>query len=467
MYIAIVIGVSKYSNPKDNLPGSKNDAESINQILRKTEKFTDVLYINNEENSATTKELITNFISAHKGKNITEFFFYYSGHGEFSNDEFYYVLSDFDSKKRNQTSLQNKEIDDLIKTLNPSIVIKVIDACQSGTFYIKEIGVLNKYFYDSQRSFQKCYFLNSSLNSQSSFADQKISFFTASFISAIKEHKSKEIRYKDIIDVISDEFSGNQDQTPLFVIQADLTEKFCLINDELKAYVSTIIETEGASQEEESKSLTLADLIKIDAQDYIDKEGVITALNKIKKEFEGFNLNKNLEELYSIHIEFLHEHEGIIKLNTIKKWLDDNEHDYFVTSVYEDKYDDIIGPYESLVGFDLHIEELPFVAVSIELKAKYPNILSYHSNIVYFISKKSIRFFYFTTNYVDKNWDLKELNTKSIKWFTTEHRIGVESEILKGVKHILNTIQNQIEKDLEEKFKPDEDTNPEDDDLPF
>src|SRR5258706_2638330 len=132
MNIAIIIGVSIYSNSNNNLPGCKNDADAINQILKKSDKYDDILYINNNETSAKTKELLSNYILDSKGNVINELLFYYSGHGEFGNDEFYYVLSDFDSKKKNQTSLQNSEIDDLIRTLSPELVIKVIDACQSG-----------------------------------------------------------------------------------------------------------------------------------------------------------------------------------------------------------------------------------------------------------------------------------------------------------------------------------------------
>src|SRR5258708_5577999 len=119
MNIAIIIGVSTYTHSSNNLPGCKNDANAILQILKKTDKYDDILYINNNEHSAETKELLSNFILKNKGAVINEVFFYYSGHGEFSNDEFYYVLSDFDPKKKNQTSLQNSEVDDLIRTLSP------------------------------------------------------------------------------------------------------------------------------------------------------------------------------------------------------------------------------------------------------------------------------------------------------------------------------------------------------------
>jgi len=74
MNIALVIGVSKYSNP-NSLPASKNDAETITAILKKTGKYDDILSLYNDENSAQTKTAITNFISLHKENTIDEFFF--------------------------------------------------------------------------------------------------------------------------------------------------------------------------------------------------------------------------------------------------------------------------------------------------------------------------------------------------------------------------------------------------------
>jgi hypothetical protein len=123
MNIAIILAVSNYTNAANYLPASKKDGEVIHAILTETKKYDKILTINNSESSARTKELLSNLFVECKGIKIDELFFYYSGHGEFSNDEFYYLLSDFDHKKKNQTSLQNNEIDDLIRTLNPQIVI--------------------------------------------------------------------------------------------------------------------------------------------------------------------------------------------------------------------------------------------------------------------------------------------------------------------------------------------------------
>lgn len=467
MNIAIVVGVSKYSDAKDNLPGSKNDAEAVNLILQKTDKFDKILYINNEENSAQTKELITNAILECKDNTIDELFFYYSGHGEFVKDEFFYVLSDFEIKKRKQTSLQNSEIDDLIRTLRPKLVIKVIDACQSGTSYIKESGIVNKYFNDSSKEFKNCYFFSSSLNSQSSYADEQISYFTLSFINALHEHKSNEIRYKDIMDFISDEFDGNSDQTPHFVIQAELTEKFCKINSDLKEYITNLVLRPNSEETKDSdgKSLSLTELVKLNAREYTNKQGAIAAVNKIKDIVTSFKLSDTLNELYNLKVEFSDDYSSISKLETIDNWLSDKGQDFFVSSIYESSWNEFMNsPQDIIVGFDLKLD-VPYKAIIITLNSKYPNIYSYNISIIYFLSKKLITFFYYSTNYIEKNWDDRVLNIKDIKWFTSDENIGDIEEVENEIVEIFETIQGKIEDQISDKFQPDDDNS--EDDLPF
>ena len=95
MNAAVIIGVSKYLIPGNDLPACKNDAKSIYEIVRQSEKYSEILYINDDQNSSETKRLLTNFVSGLRGKTVEEIFFYYSGHGEFFKDEFYYILTDF------------------------------------------------------------------------------------------------------------------------------------------------------------------------------------------------------------------------------------------------------------------------------------------------------------------------------------------------------------------------------------
>ncbi|MBO9703690.1 MAG: caspase family protein [Sporocytophaga sp.] len=454
--IAIIIGVSKYTDKSNDLPGCKNDAKAIYQILNKTEKFGNILYINNEEGSANTKELLTNFIAGNKGKEIDEVFFYYSGHGEFINDEFYFLLSDFDPKKRNQTSLQNKEMDDFIRTLNPNLFVKVIDACHSGTAYIKEANVLAKYLDESKKGFRKCYFLNSSLSHQYSYQNNFISDFTHSFICALRDFKSNEIRYKDIIDVIADYFSESLEQTPFFIIQADLTERFCSFTKELKDYLDTIagspqkIPTENTME----KSVSLLELVKLDAKNYIDKKGAFEMLELIQNDYNAFQLPGDLDKLFNTKVEFLESYQSIPVKKAITKWLEKNTDPYFVEVVSEENYD-----YDGNLYWDLEIVskvDIPYKGISIDLIGLFPNIECYNCQVIFFLSRRAIRFFYFVSTYLEENWDNKKLDLTQIKWITIETKFEGNNPVLKTIQNINKDLISKVENDLKEKFNIEE-----------
>lgn len=466
MNIAIVIGVSEYSDPQNNLPGCKTDAEVIYTILNKTNKYDDILYLNELLSSAKTKEKLTDFISINKANKIDELVFYYTGHGEFTDDEFYYLLSDYTLDRKKQTTLQNEEIDNLIKTLKPELVIKIIDACQSGKTYIKEAGAVSKYFQRTQERFNRCYFLNSSLNNQSSYQSDLISDFSLSFVNAIKEHNTDEIRYKDIIDYISDEFSGNTSQTPFFIIQADYTEKFCLINNDLKAYLSTLDLSEQLAPVNIGED-SIVEKIKKQANSYYSKEQAIQLVDEIKEEVGKFQCDENLNQLYDLAITFSDTYNNIIHKDTIAKWLEENQHEYFAKSVYTEqrKYEPARGllaltaPISAYnendyikvrSGFELEVV-VPYKTIIFNLNTKYPNIDSYTCRIVHLLSKRQICFFYFITNLVEKNWDERVFNIKT-EWFFSEFPINDKAKIIEGLKTIFDKLQNRVNKDLEEKF---------------
>ena len=405
-----------------------------------------------------------------RSKQIDELFFYFTGHGEFFNDEFYYLLSDFDTTKRKQTTLQNEEIDILIKTLKPNLVVKVIDACQSGKSYIKEYNVINKYFEKTSNKFNNCYFLNSSLFDQYSYQTKKISDFTLSFIQSIKKHQSKEIRYKDIIDYISDEFATNTDQTPFFVIQANLTEKFCQISPSLKEHLDSL-DFEKKIIQEKKENLSLIEKIKKEATNYCTKEQAIVVIENLQAKLESFKLSGDLNELFDLEILFYEDYSPIIKENTIGNWLENNDHEYFANSSYKsvrkDRNTNPFGGINNIAilgslttandeselikdGFDLEIE-VPYKTIVFNLNSKFPNVESYTARIIYLISKRQIGLFYFTTNFVEKNWEEKRMNSE-IEWFFTEVKITDEKEIFESIKNIFLKLEKTVNEDIKESF---------------
>ena len=470
MNLAIVISVSEYIDTRNNLPGCKKDADCINSILNKTGKFDEILFINEKLSSGKVKEKFTAFISEHKSKKIGELFFYYTGHGEFQNDEFYYLLSDYNQDKKNQTTLQNEEVDSLFRTLNPELIIKVIDACQSGKAYIKEAGAITKYFQKTINRFDRCYFLNSSLKDQSSFQTDEISDFTLSFINSIKEHDTSEIRYKDIMDFISDSFEKNTSQTPFFVVQADYTEKFCVISTALKEYLNTLDTSSIKETGNKAVEISLLEKIKKQASEYFTKEQAIATINELKEKLSKNKLPDELNEIYDLAISFQENYDGIVNKNAIGKWLDDNPHEYFAKSSHtrerKDRHTNILGGLQAVSflsrigddteyewvrnGFELEVD-VPFKTIIFTLNSKFPNIESYTARVVYLLSKKQIRFFYFITNFETKNWDEGKLNTK-IEWLTSEYPLKDKEKIIEGLNKIFAQLHVKVKKEIEEKF---------------
>lgn len=451
MNVAIILTVSEYLKPENNLPASKKDGDIIYTLLEGTSKYENILFLNKNEKSSLIKEKLSNFFIQNKINEIDELFFYYSGHGEFSNDEFYYLLSDYDYKKKNQTTLQNNEIDDLIKTLSPNLVVKVIDACQSGTTYIKEQDVISKYFNESKKSFNKCYFLNSSLSNQYSYQDDNLSFFTHSFIQSIKEHPSNEIRYKDVIDFILDDFHDNNIQTPFFVLQAELTEKFCSISDDLRKNISEIILTKNSILNKTETPKSIYEIVKEDSENYATKEGAINSIDFCKSKFDNLILDTEINNLFELNILFIENQNTITGVKTIGRWLKENKNDFFAKPYYTEVYDDdgndrlIIDGYTQLI-------DIPYNAISIEIKSKFPNIKSYQSNIALLVSKKQLTFFYNILDYKEIDWDNKELITENLKWTYANSKITQNDSIQNRINTLWSFVNDKIKTDINIQF---------------
>lgn len=224
--LAILIGVADYKYINKLSPCDR-DVELISSILDFSEKYQEILLLNNSPFGATAKDQIAEFIRQHQEDDINEIFIYYTGHGTRIRDDFLYLFADFDEHKLEQTSLRNSEFDAMLKSLQPKLTVKVIDACQAGTEYIKSNQELQMIFdKSSKESFNKAYFLFSSSSAESSIALQDFSVFTKSFAKSLLGFENQNVRYRDIMAYISDDITVKKHQTPLFIQQADNTEVF-------------------------------------------------------------------------------------------------------------------------------------------------------------------------------------------------------------------------------------------------
>ena len=127
-----------------------------------------------------------------------------------------------------------------MKSLNPTLTVKVVDACFAGTEYIKSSYNISNIFDKSlqEKNFEKVYFLFSSTRNETSIAFRDISLFTKSFVTAVFSFEKSSIRYQDLVNFITDDLSSPKvNQNPYFVTQANQTEIFISqLQMELKKY---------------------------------------------------------------------------------------------------------------------------------------------------------------------------------------------------------------------------------------
>lgn len=473
MRIAILIGISKYQN-YDNLPGCENDIKAIEDVLKTSKEFNEIKVYPNSVNSDVLKEDLSKFFSDLKGKDVSEVFFYFSGHGNFFNNEFYYILSDFDETKRRQTSLQNLEIDTMIKSVNPKMVSKVVDACQSGISYIKgNNNIVEKYYSKTTESFEKCYFLHSSMSNQYSYQNDELSDFTRSFLNSLQTSTKPLIRYKDIIDYISDEFERSAEQTPFFVTQADHTEPFLTISEDVKSVLAKYIKKSSRndrSSEEKVNYTSYLEKIRKDAEIYSSKEETDKLLQKIKDIIEKTPLVSELSELYSLKPTFEYYLDSLPNRQIVGRWLQENKHDFFAKPEHESTpyEEEVLNPFGGiasllgqtkkitkyknvLVGFEQSLE-LQYTYLIIDFIPIYPNLSQYGLILTFLISKKEIKFFYSLTDYTDTDWTNKKINL-GFKWQSADFLIKESKKIEKFIEDILNDNQIFILTTVKKKFE--------------
>ena len=488
MNLAILIGVSEYYT-LDSLPSCKNDVQLMEKLIESSSKYEDSLILHTDTTSEHVKEEISKFIKKYKGEDdIDEVFFYFSGHGNFENEEFYYALSDFKAHSLNQTTLKNTDIDTYIRSLNPTLTVKVVDACQSGVRYVKQTKdfVLSKVMEEAKETFNDCFFMFSSSSEQSSFANENISFFTESFIKAILEHSGSNVRYNRICDYISDDFGQrNTDQNPFFIIQGDLTYEFLQTNENIKGDIQRLLEKIGVSSEEGDKGTvderSIIDIIRGEAQYYCKNiEEVESIFDKMETWYKDFELNGIIGSLYDISFDFnnnpLNRYPNI---NNVAKSLVAKEKEYFIDIKYlersyrvkkkrsiSDSFLAIQGQtikdeYETVKkvepGYLELTENVPFNNVEITLspKEEFPNIPKMNFISIFVFSKVNVDIFYSLNVLLEKEWFTYELG--DVDWLFVTSKLKDEQElkvVIDNLKEQFFSFANaEITKRFREKFE--------------
>lgn len=432
--IALVLGVTDYIDSDDHLPACQKDVDIVEKVLRLGGHFNEIIVIPSD-NAQVLKAKLAETIQRFQNDDVQDLFFYFTGHGEFRGEEFNYLLRDYSQQRSAATSLSNSELDGMLKSLLPKLTVKVVDACYSGMPYIKDGSSFDDYI-KSSNTFSNCYFFFSSQSDQRSYADEDISDFTYEFAKAIASSTSSSVRYKDIIDSISDAFAAESKQRPLFVSQADYTEIFgnysSVARDEISAQiVRTEIDDSGINNSpvtlidsEPAKPSTLLALVEADSQRYVTLDEARSLVLALKTALELSPPPSELDGIYDIIPAWFDDYDSVPNSRALGEWVKANkDQEYFAaptmgTETYE--VDLSLGALmrisgvepktvtrtRSIIsGLESSVEGLPFLAYRLILQPKHPNLIQYAAWFTFLISKTQIQIFLCFIEYDEVSWD--------------------------------------------------------------
>lgn len=259
--LAILVGNTDY-RALTKLECCAADIAAMKELLEATEKYDTIELIEN----ADANELKSRIRSAvDKTKSPAELFFYFTGHGHSYEEEFFYCATNFESSRPNETGLSTTELHTLLRLANADVVVKVADACNSGTHLIKsDIGLTQQ----NKQGFKNLIQISSCLDSQSSLTGHPLSLFTEKFYNAALSKIEGVVHYMDVIAALRDQFIDSDGQTPFFIQQGTGREEFVddahkldKVREMIMQRVAAVATLAGPEAQPPTKPLTLSELL--------------------------------------------------------------------------------------------------------------------------------------------------------------------------------------------------------------
>ena len=260
--VAILVGNTEYQS-LGNLSCCHDDLVAMKELLDATEKFPNKIELIENSDADTLKSQLRTIVDTNSP--IGELFFYFSGHGCLHKNEFYCCATNFDQKRSYETGISNNELHTILKLANPELVVKVIDACNSGTLLVKSDG---EFIFNREPQFKNFIQISSYLESQSSLTGKPLSPFTEKFRSGALRKKQGPVYYIDIVNSLKDEFLLNNDQIPFFVSQGTGREQFVddakrmdALRKKLAAETDSSVQSEGGNVQTQTTTPSLQSLL--------------------------------------------------------------------------------------------------------------------------------------------------------------------------------------------------------------
>lgn len=469
MNIAILIGISKY-RANAPLPACSKDVKEMHRLLSSTKKYDDIFCISSNTEAASVKDSLRSFFARYRDPGqVQEALVYFSGHGMYHNDALF-CCSDFDPNRPASTSLSNSELDDLLRCVAPDVAVKVLDACQSGSPYIKDAAPgFEKALRESRLKAFFC--MASSRTDQSSYATRECSLFTARFIDAALSRPAGRTLYRDIQAALADSFVANPDQTPYFVSQGSGLEVFANVTPEMLSLRSLREAAQASTKAEDTAADAIAQEVSRMDSFYLSQEEAYQAIERARASLEETPLSLNrVSQFYEKSTSFEGGLNGLPGANTIAVFARDQgwEKKYFVRiswrSVVVEVPRNPIGGALGRVGDPELVrrtikrpsrlkatQALPFEVAEVSLEPKgHPSLRSFKLYIGLAHSLTELVVLSATARSLETGWTERAIDASQLKWRHRNHlwkNVAADPELV--WREPLGQVEETIEAYLE------------------
>ena len=493
--VAIVVGVSNYDN-LNKLAACESDYQLMLGILQNTGRYADILSLKNPHQANLSHDLAKK-IDEWKDIDINEVLFYYSGHGLIDDDgDFRYLPFNYHASSLRSSSLSNSELDNLLRRLRSNLVVKIVDACNSGMSYIKSAASSDWGNSNEGAIFQNAYFFYSSHKNEISQVSSPCSHFTSAFAQCLLGKIDSPALYIDLQREIADLKSFPSNQRPYFANQGKMTEVFCDVTPDIASLIRTSLAIcEPATQDLPGQSLSALenDTSQIEAGSgtslltqrlrdldctYCTEENMQRNLNAFADELEAISFATDAQDLYDLSIRQSSEPPNLSSIRKIGEWVERFGEHFFAKPTYADEiYQDykkveyherpsrfaksIMGtslllqkdkvkieyqPIEKtrriLAGYELTVNS-PCTSFVISFTPKFKALPKITSFIAFIVSRQRLRIFYKSEPHKELNY-VDSIILDNSEWSTRECILSGSHEIKKMVKECADDIEAKI-----------------------
>lgn len=215
---ALLVSSAGKSSGFADLSCTKNDVEAVRKLLEASDEYVSIIILDNPDAEELKAELRS---MCGLDNQLSEFFFYYSGHGYTVDSELFYVTRNFKMTEPAFSGLSDSELLKFVRDIGPELFVHVSDSCYSGKRLLKSSRATET------KEIRGLIRFASSAEDKTSTSGDELSLFTDHFIEACVKKEPGEVFYTDINAALSDSFRGNSAQEPYTIFQSQIRALFC------------------------------------------------------------------------------------------------------------------------------------------------------------------------------------------------------------------------------------------------